>query len=60
MKVFVRKTVGKKGKPYVCLVVRLASGKELFFFETDDKFMTMLDLKPSDFYQLANGDYEIV
>ena len=56
---FVRKFTTKKGSPCTALVVVYANGKEKLFFETALTFMTLLNLRPQEFYNLANGDYEI-
>ena len=56
---FVRKFTTKKGSPCTALVVRFGNGHEKLFFGTSLEFMTLLDMKPQEFYNLANGDYEI-
>lgn len=58
-KVFVRKFTSKKGSKCTALVVKYGDGNDMLFFETAEKFMRLLDLKPSEFYALADGDYEI-
>lgn len=57
--VFLRKFTSKAGKPCTALVVKFGGGREMLFFDKNDKYMALLDLKPSEYYALAEGDYEI-
>lgn len=57
---FVRVFTTKAGKKCTALVVKYGEDKETMFFSDAVKFMSLLNLKPTDYFDLPNGDYEIV
>ncbi len=57
--VFVRVFMTKVGKKCTALVVKCGENKEIMFFADAIKFMRLLNLKPTDYFDLPNGDYEI-
>ena len=57
VRVFVAKSSGKKCR---ALVVKYGNDKEKIIFVDSLKLMDLLDLKPSEFYDLAVGEYPIV
>lgn len=66
VEVFVRKATSvKNGRSYFALVVSYGTNhdgtkREKLFFDNAATFMSLLDLKPSELYDLADGDYAIV
>lgn len=57
---FIRIFTAKKSGARCCaLVVKYGEGYEKLFFDTPFTFMRLLDIKPTEFYELPNGDYEI-
>lgn len=59
-KVFVRVFIAKSsGKKCRALVVKYGKDKEKILFIDGSKLMDLLDMKPSEFYDLAVGEYSI-
>lgn len=58
-RVFVRVFTSKKGTRCTSLVVSYGNNREALFFVEASKLMNLLDMKPSEFYDLPVGDYAI-
>lgn len=60
MTVCIKKFLSKKGNQCVCLCLTVGGRDFLFFDKGNKNLMSLLNLSPVDFYELPEGEYQIV
>lgn len=58
-KLCVTRFTSKKGTTCTALKVVYGNDRTKLFFASHEDFMALLDVKPSEYFDLPNGDYPI-